>query len=572
MMADTGETTFVFKANTKPAEEQLDQFGDKVIGIGKKIGAAVLAYASFSALKAGIEKSIEAAVEAEQAVLAFNSALSLSGKYSESASQSFQDFALSLEKTTGVQDEIILKNSSLLVSLGKLSGDGLERATKAALDLSRGMQVDVGTAFDIVTKATQGNVMALARYGLEVNKSDSDSVKFAKTLEFIEGRFGNMATGNINTFEGALTKMSNGFNDIFESIGKVITESPKAIAFMSVLGDAFYAISESIAGSSSSINGLIDGLFKVGDVITNWVLKPLEIFGNFLAVGFSTIVTSFLKILEPIAPLLDRVFKTDYTASIKQLGEVWAQTTVNMAETAGSFDVSSSEKIDGALDRAKTKVDELASKMTTTLPQASAQATAGMASSWDDFWAGFKAGVTDMSKSIADLGKQVSSTFVNGFSNAFASMGKAIVKGQNVMAAFGGAILSTLGSIAIQMGQFYIAAGLATMFLNPASGLGMILAGGALATLGGVLQALGSGGETPAAGGGGGTTGADGTSTSGGNLFGVQTPDSERAAPQTGVQVVVQGNVFDSKETGLQIANILNESFDTNGTIVRAFG
>jgi hypothetical protein len=49
-----------------------------------------------------------------------------------------------------------------------------------------------------------------------------------------------------------------------------------------------------------------------------------------------------------------------------------------------------------------------------------------------------------------------------------------------------------------------------------------------------------------------------------------QTPEQERAAAQTGVQVVVQGNIFDSRETGLQIAQIINDSFDLNGTIIRA--
>lgn len=569
-MADAGETTFVFKANTKPAEQAVDQFGDKVLDAGKKIGTAFAAYLSFKSIVGGIEKAIDAALEAEKATLAFNSALSMTGKFTEEASNGFQEFALSLEKTTGIQDEIILSNSALLVSLGKLSGDGLERATKAALDLSRGMQIDVGTAFDMVTKATQGNVMALARYGLEVNKSDSDSVKFAKTLEFIESRFGGMAQGNINTFDGALQKMKNGFGDVIESIGKMIISSPKLTALLGVIGDKFYDISESIQSSNKSIDGLVDKLFTFINVAAN-ILRPFEVLSRVLISNMLLLPQVMLTVYEKLAMISDKFLHTNLAATVTGLKETIASARdAALAPVTGEESLFTTKIIDGASE-AKNKVDELAASMTTTLPAASEAATVGMESNWDQFFSGFKAGLTDMSKSISDLGKQVSSTFVNGFSNAFASMGKAIVKGQNLMAAFGGAILSTLGAIAIQMGQFYIAAGLATMFLNPASGIGMILAGGALATLGGVLQALGSGGETPAAGGssGGGTVGMGGTS--GGSMFDVETPDSERAAPQTGVQVVVQGNVFDSKETGLQIANILNESFDTNGTIVRAF-
>jgi hypothetical protein len=49
------------------------------------------------------------------------------------------------------------------------------------------------------------------------------------------------------------------------------------------------------------------------------------------------------------------------------------------------------------------------------------------------------------------------------------------------------------------------------------------------------------------------------------------TAEQERMAAQTGVQVIVQGNIFDSRETGLQIAQIINDSFDLNGTIIRSF-
>ena len=96
------------------------------------------------------------------------------------------------------------------------------------------------------------------------------------------------------------------------------------------------------------------------------------------------------------------------------------------------------------------------------------------------------------------------------------------------------------------------------------------MAGAALVVLGGVLQALGAGGSTPAApsSGGAGSVSTGGVTNSSPMME--QTPEAERAKAQTGVQVVVQGNIFDSRETGLQIAQIINDSFDLNGTIVRA--
>lgn len=187
--------------------------------------------------------------------------------------------------------------------------------------------------------------------------------------------------------------------------------------------------------------------------------------------------------------------------------------------------------------------------------------------SFASFKEGFIDGVAQMSSSMSSLGKQVASTFVNGFTNAFAAVGKALVKGENIFGAFGNAILTMLGNIAIQMGSFYIAAGIAAMFLSPGQGVGMIAAGAGLSLLGGVLLALGGGsGEGSSFSGVGGSGGDRNEAVMMGDL----TKPEERNTPQTGVQVVVNGNIFDNKESALQIAQLLNDSFDLSGTLVRA--
>jgi hypothetical protein len=125
-----GETIFTFKADTKPAEQSLESFGDKVVEIGRKASIALAGYFSFRALSIGFEKAVESAMEAERAVKQFNAAMISTGTYTEAASASFEDYASSLERTTGVADDVIMSNAALLVSIGKLEGEGLKRATQ----------------------------------------------------------------------------------------------------------------------------------------------------------------------------------------------------------------------------------------------------------------------------------------------------------------------------------------------------------------------------------------------------------------------------------------------------------
>lgn len=176
---------------------------------------------------------------------------------------------------------------------------------------------------------------------------------------------------------------------------------------------------------------------------------------------------------------------------------------------------------------------------------------------------------------LKQQGEMVKKTFqnivANGISNAFSSLGKALVQGGDAFGEFGRQALSMIGALAIQMGQFLILAGLGwSVIPGFQKSAGAVVAGVALTVLGGVLQALGSGGGTPAAAGTPAATAAGGGTIAYENPMVAQTQEQEREAAQTGVQVIVQGNIFDSRETGLQIAQIINDSFDLNGTIIRA--
>ena len=576
MADETGGTVFKFSADTRDAEAALDSFGDKVTGIAKVAGAAIATYLSFKAVEEILKKSIHAAIEQEQAQIALNSALAITGQYTKEASESFMRYAETLSELTGVQDNVIIKNAATLVSIGKLTGEGLNTATKAALDLAAGLQIDVGSAFDIVTKATQGNVMALKKYGLAVQNGASDSQKFAQTLEFINRQFGGAAENQINTFGGAITKLGNSVEKVFEGIGTNFTNSTKFRAVIMVISDAFLSLAKSIAKvgeAGSVVDGLIDSFFEFGQSFINSVLKPIEQFTNFVSTIFMGMISSLLGGLGTLAGAFDSLFKTNLAPGIVALAEQWKMATVLMGQDSLTGATNMSDAYSAGLQKIEDKVDETASKISTDIPNAIATATPG-----EDFWGNFSSGFTTISQKAEDfnnkvfaLGQSMKQNLGQGFVNAFAAMGGAIAKGQNAFDAFGKSILSTIGGLAIQLGGFLLLWGTGLGFVPGAqsfsagaiaAGLGLILLGGALQAIGGASSGAGSSvGDT--GGGGGGSSG-------GGGSIGGLASNEERVKPQTGVQVVVQGNVFDTRETGLHIAQIINDSFDNNGTIIRA--
>lgn len=164
----------------------------------------------------------------------------------------------------------------------------------------------------------------------------------------------------------------------------------------------------------------------------------------------------------------------------------------------------------------------------------------------------------------------VQAGIVNGLTNAFAGLGKALVKGQNGFEAFGKAVLSALGSMAIQIGTMLVSIGLGFQALGPVlpvfglSGAAAVAAGLGLIVLGGALSALGEGGETAAgtASAGGGVTGAGGTANLGAVADGTQL---ERPQQGQQISVNVQGNILDRRQTGLELVEVIREQFDTQG-------
>lgn len=150
--------------------------------------------------------------------------------------------------------------------------------------------------------------------------------------------------------------------------------------------------------------------------------------------------------------------------------------------------------------------------------------------------------------------KRIGAAAVEGFARSFEAVGSAIVKGENAFEAFGKAILGVLGDVAIQAGTLYTLLGIASF--NPAQ----VAAGIALTILGGVLKAVAGGG------------GSSGSASPGGGVSSnpIDGNTSPISAPtQTGQQVAVniQGDVLDSEDTGLRIAEILKDQGFSNSVV-----
>jgi hypothetical protein len=199
-------------------------------------------------------------------------------------------------------------------------------------------------------------------------------------------------------------------------------------------------------------------------------------------------------------------------------------------------------------------------------------ASQNMTDFWDAVWMKTEDTAQKIQQRVMSLGKSVAHSLQSGFANGFAAVGAALVNGQNLLSAFGSAILSSFGDILIMLGtQIMVVGALMTgvPFLfglqgaaAVGAGIGMIIAGGALKA---VSANMSAGNRGSSAGGAVGSPSTNIPLSGGVGEIGTLANANQPGTSASNVNVTVQGNVFNQRETGLEIARIIRDSFEQEG-------
>lgn len=173
---------------------------------------------------------------------------------------------------------------------------------------------------------------------------------------------------------------------------------------------------------------------------------------------------------------------------------------------------------------------------------------------------GFSIGLAETSKLIFDFSESARNGLGRGIAAGIQGAVTALQKGEDAFSAFAKGFLAVLGDLSIQLGTQLIVAGLglqALFSLNPA---GAIAFGAALIAIGTLLKGFAGGGQDA----GGGVPPAQDAVTSPITDSPISDDLEEESAR---VAVTIQGDVFDSDETGLRIANILKDEGFNNAVV-----
>jgi hypothetical protein len=285
-MADTIDTKLVLDA--REALKALVELQKKGNETSKKLGddfkavkfSAVTSLAK-DALNAAqnlanlFARPIREAIQFEDTVQGLNVALKLSGITSKLATKEILAFAEGLEDTTKFSDDAVIATASLIQGIAKLPTDQLQRTTKAALDLATAFRIDVESAGRILAKASEGNVIALKKLGFQFQKGKTDAETFSNILSELETKVGGSSEESVNSFAGALAKLSNSFADVLKEVGNLIIQNPQVNKGVSNASDGFKILAEAIKDAKDETNFFIDAALRLAKIANQGVIGSL---------------------------------------------------------------------------------------------------------------------------------------------------------------------------------------------------------------------------------------------------------------------------------------------------------
>jgi len=226
------------------ASAALKNFGNNASSMGSKIkkglklAAVATAAAGAAAIAFGVS-SVKSFQESENAVAQLNAVLKSTKGVAGVTAKAATNLANSLQKVTKYSDEEVLSAENMLLTFTKISKDIFPKATKTVLDMSTALGQDTKASAIQLGKALQDPILgitALRRVGVNFSKDQKEVVKnLVETgrsaeaqrliLKELNTEFGGSAEAAGKTFSGRLEILKNQFDEVKESIGKVIVDA-----------------------------------------------------------------------------------------------------------------------------------------------------------------------------------------------------------------------------------------------------------------------------------------------------------------------------------------------------------
>jgi hypothetical protein len=239
-MASDEEVRLIIKAATEQAVSNLQKLNDKMeetnkrsTGMSGALSTLKSHWISTTAILGGAAmafyKVAQAGMESEQVELKLAAAMKNSGTYTKQNYEHLKNYASTIEKTLGIEDEQVMKVQTLLTQY-HLEGQALDDLTKGIMDYSTAKGVDLVTAADMMGRAINGSTDSVKGMKVELKDMTSRSERASAVVKELSANFGGDATAAFKSAEGQLKAAKIAVGNIAEAIGTFLLPAIQTIS------------------------------------------------------------------------------------------------------------------------------------------------------------------------------------------------------------------------------------------------------------------------------------------------------------------------------------------------------
>lgn len=480
---------------------------------------------------------IQAAQRQEDAINSLNNSLRAAGTFSEGASKGIQDFATAIQATTTLGDEAVLEQVALARNFTRTNEEAT-KLTEAAIELSAATGISLDSAVKNLGKTFGGLTGELGESVPALRNLTKEQLQAGEAIDFVLDRFGGSAQAQVKTFSGAVTQLENVFGDLLEELGFLITRNPIVVKTIEFVSKEIQNLTKGVNSLSEDSEGFLKPIILSGIDVVNF-------FVNTLGPAVDVITTLFNRLGKTLGGLAASAVQL-FSGEFAQAAET-AQTTLSEA-----FDLS---------------LDSNVTERTTELLNRYRDSIIGVSEAQRILASEIENTNNEISEQGNELAINIAEPINKVTVSAFSALGASLNEGSAAFGNFAKQSGVILGDFFIKLGSTIISTALAIDALKTsilsfgtgvavAAGAGLIIAGSALKSFAG--GPVNQGASLQAAG-----TVADGADTVTASLEDLD--QIQETGPS--VQLNVQGNILDRRETGLELAEVIREAFDGNAVV-----
>jgi len=340
-MSKTTDMVFAIYGHDKTASKALKGVGKEANNASdqfKKMGkVAAASFLAAGAAAVGFALSAaKAAAQDEKSQKALAQSIKNTAKATDAQVKSTEDFITKMQLTYGVADDKLRPAFAILTrSTGNLTDS--QNLMQVAMDVSSGTGKDLSAVSLALAKAHNGNIGALTRLGVPLDKSIIKSKDFNKALQVLTTTFQGSAKAGADTFAGRMAIVQQHVNEAKEQIGYALMPTLETMAtyLTDTVVPNVQAFVDGLTGVKNSGGDAMTSVYNLGEKVRGFIdylsthQKIVESFAFAVASVFT--IGKVSAMISAIGMVINAFKALRTTAAVTAVVEAFATDGVTVA-------------------------------------------------------------------------------------------------------------------------------------------------------------------------------------------------------------------------------------------------